>query len=226
MLETTAQATEQTPAPAAMRSADQALIKSLTPIGGSAVEVSPITVLVGSNNAGKTEILRDIPPLAANFDLNKAEVDADQEPQAVTLADLAFAPKLTVERVLFGLTVIDPDGREGAVVQGLGPNLKTPFRRAVGRELKNLLYRPIMSARSLWMTPLGALMPLRLSFVGLEDRRRLVRRQRRSVRWMARRTCYRYCNSPISKCKPNSTPRSARSLKACTSSWTIPSGCN
>ena len=52
--------------------------------------------------------------------------------------------------------------------------MKTPFRKAVGRELKNLLYRPIMSARSLWMTPLGALMPLRLSFLGLEDRRRLV----------------------------------------------------
>ena len=74
-----------------MRSTDQALIKSLTPTGGSAIEVTPITVLVGSNNAGKTEILRDILRLAANFDPNKAEVDADREPQA-WLADLAFAP--------------------------------------------------------------------------------------------------------------------------------------
>lgn len=174
MLDTVAQTSEQPASTAAIRSADQALIKSLTPIGGSAVEVGSVTAIVGGNNAGKTELLRDILRLAANFDLLKAEVGSDQEPQAVVLADLAFAPKLTAERVLLGLTVIDPEGREGAVVQGIGPNLKTSFRRSVGRELKNLLYRPVMSARSLWMTPLGALMPLRLSFVDLEDRRRLV----------------------------------------------------
>ncbi len=53
---------------AARRAADQSIIKSLTPRGGKAVEVGAITAFVGPNNCGKTETLRDILRLAANFD--------------------------------------------------------------------------------------------------------------------------------------------------------------
>ncbi|MBC8355566.1 MAG: ATP-binding protein [Planctomycetes bacterium] len=171
----TATLTDGAAAPAAARRAtDQSLIKSLSPRVGQAVEVGAITAFVGPNNSGKTETLRDILRLAANFDPLAVDRSSEEGPQPIVLSDLNFVPKLSMERMTHGLTVIDSDSSEGMIVQGIGPDLKSPRQRAIGRELQNILYRPIMNAKSVWMSSLGDLMPLRVSYVGPDDRKRLV----------------------------------------------------
>jgi hypothetical protein len=152
----------------------QSLIQSITPRGSEAVDVGTITAFVGPNNSGKTETLRDVLRLAANFDLLATDRSRDEEPQPVILSDLTFVPKLSVERMMIGLTVVDPDSAEGTLVQSIGPNLQTPHRRAINKDLRSILSRPIMTARSVWMTSLGDLMLLRSSYVGAEDHQRLV----------------------------------------------------
>ncbi len=167
-------ATQPTTPAIARRATDQSLIKSITPRGGQAVEVGAITAFVGPNNSGKTETLRDILRLAANFDPLTIDRSSQDGPRPIVLSDLNFVPKLSIERMTHGLKVVDPNSSEGAVVQGIGPDLKTPQRRAISRELQNILYRPVMNAKSVWMSSLGDLMKLRMSYVGSDDRRRLV----------------------------------------------------
>ncbi|MEO8493520.1 MAG: AAA family ATPase [Planctomycetota bacterium] len=162
-----------TPA-AARRTTDQSLIKSITPRSGQPVEVGAITAFIGPNNSGKTETLRDILRLAANFDPLAVDRSSEEGPQPIVLSDLNFVPKLSIERLTHGLTVIDPNASGGTVVQGIGPDLKTPHKLAISRELQNFLYRPIMNAKSVWMSSLGDLMRLRIAYVGPDDRRRLV----------------------------------------------------
>ena len=159
---------------AARRATDQSLIKSLSPRGGLPVVVGAITAFIGPNNSGKTETLRDIVRLAANFDPLAVDRSREEGPQPIVLYDLHFVPKLSIERLSLGLTVIDLDSTAGTVVQGIGPDLKTPHRLAISRELQNFLYRPIMNAKSVWMSSLGDLMRLRISYVGPDDRHRLV----------------------------------------------------
>lgn len=159
---------------AARRATDQSLIKSLSPRGGQPVAIGAINALIGPNNSGKTETLRDILRLAANFDPAGVDRSSEEGPQPIVLNDLHFVPKLSIERLKQGLTVIDPDSSEGTVVQGISPDLKAPYRRAISRELQNFLYRPVMNAKSVWMSALGDLMRLRISYVGPDDRRRLV----------------------------------------------------
>ncbi|HUG71456.1 MAG TPA: AAA family ATPase [Pirellulaceae bacterium] len=174
MPETATQPTLLATSAIARRATDQSLIKSITPRGGPAVEVGAITAFVGSNNSGKTETLRDILRLAANFDPLALDRSSEDGPRPIVLSDLNFVPKLSIERMTHGLTVIDPNGSEGPVVQGIGPDLRTPYRRAISRELQNILYRPIMNAKSVWMSSLGDLMRLRISYLGPGDRKRLV----------------------------------------------------
>jgi AAA domain, putative AbiEii toxin, Type IV TA system len=167
--------TETTTQPsAARRVTDHSLIQSLTPRGGKPVAVAAITAFVGPSNSGKTETLRDILRLAANFDPSERDRSSEEEPQPIVLSDLNFVPKLTVERVTQGLTVIDSDSAGETVVQSIGPDLKTPHKRTINRDLQNILYRPVMNAKSIWKSPLGNLMQLRLAYVGPDDRKRLV----------------------------------------------------
>lgn len=158
----------------ARRATDLSLIKSITPRGGQAVEVGSVTAIVGPNNSGKTETLRDILRLTANFDPLAVDRSSEEGPRPVVLSDLNFVPKLSLERMLHGLTVLDADSSEGTLVQGVGPDLKTPQQRAIGRELQNILYRPIMNAKSVWSSSLGDLMRLRVSYIGPGDYKRLV----------------------------------------------------
>ncbi len=174
MPDTATQSTASSTPAAARRATDQSLIKSISPRGGQPVAVGAITAFIGPNNSGKTETLRDILRLAANFDPAAVDRSSEEGPQPIVLSDLHFVPKLSVERLKLGLTVIDPDSSEGMVVQGIGPDLKTPHRRTISRELQNFLYRPIMNAKSVWMSSFGDLMGLRISYVGPDDRHRLV----------------------------------------------------
>jgi hypothetical protein len=174
MPDTATQPTASATPAAARRATDQSLIKSISPRGGQSVEVGAITAFIGPNNSGKTETLRDILRLAANFDPQAIDRSSEEGPQPIVLSDLHFIPKLSIERMLHGLTVVGPDSSEGTVVQGIGPDLKTPHKLAISRELENLLYRPIMNAKSVWMSSLGELMRLRISYVGPDDRHRLV----------------------------------------------------
>lgn len=174
MPDTAIPSTEQASPTVARRTTDQSLIRSITPRGGQAVEVGPITAIVGPNNSGKTETLRDILRLAANFDPLAIDRSSEDGPQPIVLSDLNLVPKLSLERLMHGLTVVDPNSSEGTVVQGVGPDLKTPQRHAISRELQNILYRPIMNAKSVWSSSLGDLMRLRMSYVGPGDHNRLV----------------------------------------------------
>ncbi|MCA9144355.1 MAG: AAA family ATPase [Planctomycetales bacterium] len=174
MPETVIKPTASTTPGVARRATDQSLIRSITPRGGQPVEVGAITAIVGPNNSGKSETLRDILRLAANFDPSTMDRSSEEEPRPVVLNDLNFVPKLSIERMLHGLKIIDPNSSEGTIVQGIGPDLKTPQQRAISRELQNILYRPVMNAKSVWASSLGDLMRLRISYVGSNDRKRLV----------------------------------------------------
>ena len=159
---------------AAARATDHSLIKSITPRGSETAQVGALTVLVGPNNVGKTEILRDILRLGANFDIAALERSSEDEPRPVVLSDLGFVPKLPIERITRGLTVVDADHADGPLVHGVAPNLQVPLRRSITRDLKNVLHRPIMNARSVWMSSLGQLMALRMAYFSPNDRKQVV----------------------------------------------------
>lgn len=150
------------------------LIKTLTPHAGDGFEVGTVTVLTGPNNSGTTEALRDIARLAAKFDPRAAERESGEAPITKVIDDLTFVPKLTMERLLFGLTTTDSESVEEVAVQGVGPDLKTPYRRILGHEIRNILYRPVITARSVWNSPLAEFMPLRLFYLTPDDRHRAV----------------------------------------------------
>ncbi|MBP88411.1 MAG: hypothetical protein CMJ64_17140 [Planctomycetaceae bacterium] len=159
---------------AANRTTDHSLIKSITPRGSDPVEVGALTVFVGPNNVGKTAILRDILRLGANFDVSALDRSGDDEPQPIVLSDLSFVPKLSVERMTLGLTVVDESHPDGPLVHGVAPNLRMPLRRSISKNLKNILYRPIMTARSVWTSSLGQLMALRMAYFSPDDRQHVV----------------------------------------------------
>ena len=150
------------------------LIKTLTPHVGDSFDVGTVTVFTGPNNSGTTEVLHDIARLAAKFDPHLAEREGGETPTTRVINDLTFVPKLKMERLLFGLTTHDSEAAEEVTVQGLGPDLKTPHRRNIGHEIRNILYRPVITARSVWNSPLGEFMPLRLFYWSPDDRHRTV----------------------------------------------------
>jgi hypothetical protein len=162
------------PAKAARVSGDHLLVKSITPVGGDAIEVGTITAFVGPNNAGKTEALRDLLRLAANVEISGEQPVSGEEADTKLIHDLQFVPKLTIDRMSRGLTSLTDDQGEGLLLQGVGPDMKSPHRHRVAADIKNVLYRPILTARSVRMTALGELMPLRVAFIAPDQHRELL----------------------------------------------------
>jgi hypothetical protein len=76
------------------------LIRSFTPASGPAVEVGTINVLLGPQNVGKSEALRDLARLAANIEPLGVDRVAGEEPHTRVIQDLAFVPKLTLDRLV------------------------------------------------------------------------------------------------------------------------------
>ncbi len=150
------------------------LIKSLAPQIGDSFDVGTITVFTGPNNSGTTEVLHDIARLVAKFDPRATEREGGDTPTTHVINDLTFVPKLKMERLLIGLTRQNSEAAEEVVVQGLGPDLKTPHRRNVGSEIRNILYRPVITARSIWSSSLAEFMPLRLFYLSPDDRHRTI----------------------------------------------------
>lgn len=150
------------------------LVRSITPTSGQALDVGTINVLIGAHGVGKSEALRDLARLAGNFEPTSADRVAGEEPQTRVIGDVTFVPKLSVDRLLRGIATIEGSKDEGNVAQGIGPDLKTPYRRSVAGELKSILFRPILTARSVWMTSLGEIMPLRVAYLSPDQRTRLV----------------------------------------------------
>lgn len=150
------------------------LLKSFTPVGGNPQDLATINVLIGPSQSGKSETLRDLARLAGNFEPTGEERAKGEEPQPRVLQDVTFVSKLSVERLLKGITTYDAGSEEGRVAQGLGPDLQTPYRRSIPHDLKNVLLRPVMTARSVWLTGLGDLMPLRIAYLSTEGRRQLL----------------------------------------------------
>ncbi|MFV1965825.1 MAG: AAA family ATPase [Pirellulaceae bacterium] len=155
-------------------SRDHLLVKSITPVGGQAIEVGTITALVGPNNAGKSESLRDLLRLAANVELAGERPGSGEEVETKLIHDLHFIPKLTIDRMARGLTSLTEAGGEGLVLQGVGPDLKSPHRHSVASEIKNILYRPVLTARSVRMTSLGELMPMRVAYLSPDSHKELL----------------------------------------------------
>jgi hypothetical protein len=150
------------------------LIKSLAPYVGDGFDVGTVTVFTGPNNSGTTEVLHDIARLVAKFDPHSADREGGDTPTTRVINDLTFVPKLKMDRLLFGLTTHDSEAAEEVMVQGLGPDLKTPYRRSIGPEIRNILYRPVISARAVWNSSLGEFLPLRLFYLSPDDRHRIV----------------------------------------------------
>lgn len=163
--------------PVARQSIESAqLVHELSPRIGDTLAVSPMNVLVGPPNSGKTEVLLDILRLAANFDPQREDRDGRDTPDPIVLSDLTLVGKLTVTRLVLGLTRIPSGDADIIEVQGFGPDLRTPYRQTVGQELKNVLYRPLITARSVASTPLGEFMPLRAVYLASDGRHALLER--------------------------------------------------
>lgn len=143
---------------------DPRLIQSLSWSAGGSTELSPVTVILGPNGAGKSEVLKDIVRLltAAEPEQESGVEQQDAEPRV--LSDATLLPRLTTDRLLLGLKQWSPDDGKTTTVQGLGPDLRSPCERTVPKDLKNILYRPVLAARSIRATSLGALMPLRVAY--------------------------------------------------------------
>jgi hypothetical protein len=150
------------------------LIRSITPAGGQALEVGTITVLVGPGNAGKSETLRDIARLAGNFDPAGAARVAGEEPRTRVIQDVTLIPRLGIDRLLRGIAAQDGGAGGSPVASGLGPDLRTPYRRNVTPDMKHVLSRPALTARSIATTALGEIMPLRVAYLSADDRTALV----------------------------------------------------
>lgn len=150
------------------------LLKSFTPISGQAQDVGTINVFVGPNNAGKSEALRDLARLAGNFEPTGEELAKGEEPSTRVFQDVNFVSKLTMDRLLRGVTTFQGSKEEGLVAQTIGADLRSPYRRSIGTDLKNILFRPIITARSVWMTGLGDLMPVRVAYLPAERRAELI----------------------------------------------------
>ncbi len=154
------------------------LVKSVTPLAGNSFDVGTVTVFTGPNNSGTTQALRDISRLLAGFDPragdDEIDNDADQPVATRVIDDLTFVPKLTAERLLAGLTSFDPSDADEKTLQGLGPDLATAYRRKLGNEIRNVLYRPVLTAKGVRRSALGEFMPLRLFFLSPDDRHRVL----------------------------------------------------
>jgi hypothetical protein len=150
------------------RPEDHLLIRSITPDGQSAVEVGGISVFVGPNNVGKTAALRDLVLLAGNYDVTSKEGQPEGDVVTTVIRDVTFVGKITLDRLLRGLDSMPGETSDATIVQGIGPDLRTPFRASFGAEIKNVLYRPVMTARSVRTTALGQVMPLRAAYLDAE----------------------------------------------------------
>jgi ABC-type uncharacterized transport system ATPase subunit len=144
---------------------DQLLIRAITPEGQPAVDVGGVNVLLGPNNVGKTAALRDLVLLAGNFDLAGKELQAGEELVTKVIRDITFVGKLSLDRLTRGLTSVGDATAEGTTLQGIGPDLRTPYQRSIGPEIKSVLYRPVITARSVRTTVLGQIMPLRVAYL-------------------------------------------------------------
>ena len=147
------------------------LIKSLVLQNGDPVEVGTITVFVGPHNSGKTETLRDILRLVAQVELSEEGQPARDTVQPVVLRDVSFVGQLTVERLTLGLKQVEGETEGETLLLGIGPDLSTPLQRRLAADIKNTLYRPMMTASAIAATALGEVMPLRIVY--LDERRRL-----------------------------------------------------
>ena len=134
-----------------------------------------MTVLLGPNNVGKSATLRDLVRLAGNFSLERHETLPAEEPVTTVLRDVTFVGKLTLDRLTRGLVSYAEDSAEGTTIQGIAPDLQTPYRCTLGPEIKSVLYRPVITARSVRMTQLGQVMPLRVAYLPFDRCREVLK---------------------------------------------------
>jgi len=200
------------------------LIQTLTPHVGNSFDVGTVTVFTGPNNSGTSEVLHDIARLAGKFDPRLADRETGDTPTTRVLNDLTLVPKLTLDRLLTGLTTYDSEAADEVTVQGLGPDLRTPQRRNVGPEIRNILYRPVITARAIWSSLLGEFMPLRVFYLTSDDRRALSNRRPPARPCKRRKTFCTNCSMPANARIANWTPPSAMRSTVCTCCWMTPSG--
>ena len=144
------------------------LVREISPRSGDPISVSAVTAFVGSNASGGGEVLRDILRLAANFDGPTADRDASA-PETQTLRDVTLHGKLTLDRLLLGLSTTNESAEE-ITVRGFGPEVSREIECVVGQDIKNILRRPSLTARSVVSTALGDVMPLRALYLKAADR--------------------------------------------------------
>ena len=146
----------------------------LAPRVGDSIEVGAITAFVGGPNSGKTEALRDILRLAANFEPLESRDDQQQTPNTKVIRDLTLLGKLSVDRLLRGLRTLPSDDETVTLVQGFGPDIRTAHQVSVGQEIKSILFRPMITSQAVRSTALSALMPIRALYLDSGTRSQLV----------------------------------------------------
>ena len=146
------------------------LIKSLMSQSGQTVEVGRVTVMVGANNTGKTEALRDIFRLITNAEPGQGSLQFGTQPHTIVLRDLELAEGLSQAQLLRGLQAVVDDEVEETHIAGLGPTLRGSFHRTIGADAWHALRRPRLEARALWKTGLSDLLMLRVTYLDAPTR--------------------------------------------------------
>ena len=147
------------------------LVSSITPHGGRAIGISPITALVGPNNAGKTAFLQDILQLLT-FQYQaeqEGSTDSSQEIETLVVDDMELNPDLNKDDMLSGLRLIEEPGLDSAL-QGMGPDGCSGLRVAVTPDTFKVLHRPRLAARAVARSELARMLPLRVAMLSLENR--------------------------------------------------------
>ena len=150
------------------------LLKSLTTRGGRTLEIGRFTVLVGPNNCGKSECLRDVLRMISNAEPGAAEPIAGSEPPTLILGDLEYHTNQTVELFLRGLRRVELSPAE-IVLQGCGPSLRSPYQVTMHPDkCRTVFQRATLAASALRKSAISPLMFLRVVYIPDAGRETLV----------------------------------------------------
>ncbi len=146
------------------------ILKSITAKGNQVAELGRVNVLVGPNNSGKSECLRDIHRLMSDREPDDTDRDVSTRRATVVLSEIRYVSSRSPEQMLQGLQVLTGESDGATTVQGLNSNLQAAFRTIVRKDAWRVLARPDLTSEAIRQGDLIHLMPLRVAFGPLATR--------------------------------------------------------
>src|SRR5262245_6562578 len=122
------------------------LLRAISSKSGQPTGIGQITLVVGRNNSGKSECLRDIFRLMTGRDPGGPVLAEGAWPRTRVIADLAFRRETPLDELLRGLRCTDRSARE-VLVQSISAELSGPTQWTIEPELcRHVLERQDLAA--------------------------------------------------------------------------------